>query len=351
MSEAKHGAKTAIEIGLMSLGDRLRDPVTGSLRSEAERHRSIVEQAVLAEQMGFHSVHVGEHHLNDYMVSAPPVLLAAVGERTEKLVLSTGVTLMATLDPLRAAEDYATVDVLSGGRAEIVAGRGSFFQKTFPAFGLDAADSAELFAENVELLARLLSEEDVVWEGKFRSPLHGVTIRPRPVGDLPMWVAGGSSRRTVELAARLGAPLMLPSVFAPPDQFVAIVEFYREQWDAAGHEGDPVVGACCHCHVAPTTGEARSQFAPWYEHYWQWVQALIVDFTPHAKALPFDLDTLYAGPAIVGSPAEIVDRVGQWAELLGLSRHLFMFDLGGIPDAELFSTVELFGQEVVPQLG
>lgn len=339
-----------IDIGLLTLGDRLADPNTGALRTEAERHRSIVEEAVLAEQLGFHSVHLGEHHGNDYMLAAPPVALAAIGERTENLVLSTGVTLMATLDPVRAAEDYSTLDVLTGGRAEIVAGRGSFFQKTFPIFGLDAADSAELFAENVELLKRLLTEEDVWWEGKFRTPLEGVTLRPRPIGDLPVWIGGGASLRTIDLAARLGCPLMLPSVFAPPDQFIPVVDHYLEQWEAAGHGTDPIIGACCHCHVAPTSEAAKTRFAVWYEHYWSWVQDLIIDFTPQAKRLPFDIDELFAGPAIVGSPAEVVDRIGQWTEKLQLSRHIFMFDLGGIPDPDLYASMELFGSDVVAQL-
>lgn len=339
------------EIGLLSLGDRLADPDSGTLRTEAERHRSIVAQAALAEQLGFDAVHLGEHHFSDYMLSAPPVVLAAIGERTSRVALSTGVTLMATLDPVRVAEDYATVDVLSGGRVEIVAGRGSFFQKTFPAFGLDAADSHDLFAENVELLGRLLREEDISWKGRFRAPLEGLTTHPRPLGAVPIWIGGGSSRRSVDLAARLGCPLMLPSVFAPPERFLPLLDQYQEAWSAAGHAHEPAVGACCHCHVAATTQEARSRFVVWYRHYWEWVQDLIVSFTPSAPRLPFDADALLdGGPAICGSAAEVADRAGQWRELLGLSRHLFMFDLGGIPDAPLTETIERFGAEVLPQL-
>jgi len=343
-------AEPPIEIGLLTLGDRMPDPSTGKTQTEAERHRSIVEQAVHAEQLGFDAVHLGEHHLSDYMLSSPPVVLAAIGERTSSLKLSTGVTLTATLDPLRVAEDYATVDVLSGGRAEIVAGRGSYFQKTFAAFGRDAADSADLFAENTELLVRLLRETDVHWQGNFRTGFDGVTSRPRPVGPMPVWIGGGSSKRTVALAARLGAPLMLPSVFAAPEAFGPIVDFYREQWAEAGHAAAPQVGACCHCHVAPESQVARDRFQTWYQNYWEWVQDLVTEFTPGAPRLPFDRDTLYAGPALVGSPAELIDRVGAWREGLGITRQLFMFDLGGIPQPTLFATLDLFGAEVVPQL-
>jgi len=336
-----------MQLGLLSLGDLLPDPATGISRSEAERHRTLVEQAVLAEQVGFNAVHLGEHHGSAYQLSAPAVVLAAVGERTSSLTLSTGVTLAANLDPFRVAEDYATVDVLSGGRAEIVAGRGSFFARTFEIFGQDPSDSRALFDEHVRLLLRLLREEEVEHSGPLR-PLHGETSRPRPHGELPVWVGGGSSHSSIDLAAELGCPLMLPSVFAPPDAFVEAVERYHEQWALAGHPGKPQVGACCHCHVAATSQTAHAQFEPWYAGYWAWVQELIVAYTRGAKKLPFDYEAMIAGPAVVGSPQQVLDRVGHFVNVLGLDRMIFMFDLGGIPDEVLYPTIELFGAEVIP---
>ncbi len=340
------------QLGLLSLGDLLTDPVTGVRRSEAERHRSIVDQAVRAEEVGFDAVHLGEHHTSDYVLSSPAVVLAAIAERTERITLSTAVTVMPTLDPVRVAEDFATLDVLSGGRAEIVAGRGSYFAKTFGVFGRDPADSRTLFDENVELLDRLLHDERVTWSGGHRAPLEAVTTRPRPVQQVTIWIGGGGSSASVELAARLEMPLMLPSVFASPEAFVPVVEHYRACWAAAGHPGPAVVGACCHAHVAPTTAVARDRFGVWYRHYWDFVQDLVAEFTPGAPRLPFDEIALMdgAGPSICGSPAEVVERIGRWNELLGLDRHLFMFDLGGIGDAELFATLDLFGAEVIPQL-
>ncbi len=337
-----------LEIGLLSLGDLLPDPNTGHCRTESERHRNLVDQAVLAEQIGMHAVHLGEHHGSAYQLSAPPVVLAAIGERTERLRLSTGVTLVANLDPFRVAEDYATLDVLTEGRAEIVAGRGSFFARTFEIFGQDPKQSQALFNDHVALLLELLRGENVKADGL--RPLHGETSRPRPYGELPVWVGGGSSTKTVDLAAGLGCPLMLPSVFAPPAAFAPIVERYLDQWDTAGHATEPVVGACCHMHVAPTSQQARTQFRVWYKNYWDWVQGLIKDYTPHAESLPFEYETLIEGPALVGSPAELVDRIGTTTELLGLSRMIFMSDLGGIPDDVLFATLELFGAEVMPAL-
>ncbi len=337
-----------LETGLLSLGDLLPDPATGECRSEAQRHRTLVDQAVLAEQIGMHSVHLGEHHGSSYQLSAPAVVLAAIGERTRQLRLSTGVTLVANLDPFRVAEDYATLDVLSGGRAEIVAGRGSLFARTFEIFGQDPKQSRALFTDHVELLLALLRNEQVHADGL--RPLHGETSRPRPFGELPVWIGGGTSTESIDFAARLGCPLMLPSVFAAPHAFVPLAERYREQWAAAGHPGEPVVGGCFHTHVAARSQQAHSRFPAWYQNYWEWVQQLIKAYTPNAAQLPFDYAQMVEGPAFVGSPAELVERINSTRELLGLQRMIFMFDMGGIPDQVLFPVVELFGAQVLPQL-
>lgn len=342
-------SSSALEVGLLSLGDLLPDPNTGIMRTEAERHRTLVDQAILAEQIGMHSVHLGEHHGSSYQLSAPAVVLAAIGERTTTLTLSTGVTLVANLDPFRVAEDYSTLDVLSGGRAEIVAGRGSFFARTFEILGQDPKQSRELYNDHVELLVKLLREENVHANGL--RPLAGETSRPRPFGEtIPVWVGGGSSTESVDLAARLGCPLMLPSVFAPPAAFKPVADRYREQWALAGHDGEPVVGACCHAHVAADSQTAKNRFRDWYENYWNWVQDLIQAYTPHAEALPFDYEQMLAGPAVVGSPQEVIDRANTNKELLELDRMIFMFDLGGIPNDVLYPSLELFGAEVIPYI-
>ncbi len=331
----------------MSLGDLLPHPVTGAVATEGERHRSFVEQAVLAEQLGFTSVHLGEHHFCDYMLSAPPVVLAAIGERTTTMKLSTSVTLAGNLDPVRVAEDYATVDVLSGGRAELVLGRGSLFARTYEGFGHPVDTARARFDESVTLLTRLLRETDVTWNGRFRAPLSGHTTRPRPVTTMPVWI-GAASKGSAELAADLGCWLMLPGVFGKPELYAAVVEIYRARWAAIGR--DPAasrVGTCSHVHVASSDQAARTRWEPFYRQYWTFVGTLLGgnDAWP-----PFDYDALLAGPAICGSPAAVVERVGQWRELLGIDRHLFMFDLGGIDDATLRSSIELFGTEVLPRL-
>lgn len=336
-----------MEVGLMSLGDLVPHPATGAIMTESERHRSFVDQAVLGEQLGFTSMHLGEHHFCDYMLSSPPVVLAAIGERTTTMRLSTSVTLAGNLDPVRVAEDYATVDVLSGGRAELVLGRGSLFTRTYEGFGQPVETARQRYDESVTLLTRLLREEDVTWNGTFRAPLTGHTSRPRPVTTIPIWIGAGS-RGSAQLAADLGCWLMLPGVFARPEVYAPIVEIYRARWEANGlRPEDARVGTCSHTHVAPSDQQARARWEPFYRRYWTFVGSLLGE----TAAWPaFDFAELLAGPAICGSPAAVVDRVGQWRELLGIDRHLFMFDLGGIDNATLRSAIELFGTEVLPAL-
>jgi len=335
-----------MQIGLMSLGDLLAHPATGETMTEAERHRSIIDQAVLAEELGFAGVHLGEHHFSNYQLSSPPVVLAAIAERTTTLRLSTAVTLAANLDPVRIAEDYATVDVLSGGRAEAVLGRGNLFVDTYEGFGQPVDTARERFDDNARLLQRLLTEENVTWSGEFRAPLTNVTTRPRPVDRLPLWI-GAASRGSAELAADLGAWLMLPTVFGKPEMFVPVAETYRDRWQATGRDpADARVGACAHTHVAATEAQA-SQWEAHYMHYWDFVGGLLGD----SGSWPlFDFDELRSGPAIVGSPPQAVDRIAEWHDILDLDRMLFMFDLGGIARPALHATIELFGTEVVPHI-
>jgi alkanesulfonate monooxygenase SsuD/methylene tetrahydromethanopterin reductase-like flavin-dependent oxidoreductase (luciferase family) len=345
--------------GLLVLGDHLPDPHSGRKTSHSARHRQIVELAVRAEALGFDSVWLGEHHLCDYILSSPPVVLAAIGERTTRLRLGTGVTLLGNLDPVRAAEDYATLDVLTGGRVEVVAGRG-VMRRTYHDFGQDAARSREIYDEHVELLLALWTQEDLHWKGEFRAPLSGVTVRPRPeqCPHPPLWIGGGSSNDSIDLAARLGLRLMLPSVFAPPEAFAPYVERYRERYLAAGHDPSGLsVGACSHVHVARDSQTARARWAPYHMHYIRWVMG---DLLPWAGVnlgregvgpapIP-EFERLIEGPSLCGSPAEVIDRICTARDKLGLDLHLAMFDHGAIPEPALAETLELFAAEVLPHV-
>lgn len=344
-----------MKLSLMTLGDVVTDPITGHTPTAAERHRDIVEAAVAADNAGFEGIHIGEHHGLDYTTSAPPVILAAIGERTNTLRLSTAVTLAANLDPVRMAEDYATVDVLSNGRCEVVVGRGNFFVSTYTLFGQQLEDSHEVFAQNVELVTQMFSGKEVHWPGsRHRAPIEEFILQPAPVGPLPVWIGGGASESSIDLAARLGLDLMLPSAFGNPGMFKPVVTSYLEKFAAYGHPREPRVGACWHLNVAQTSQGARERWEPRYRAYFELMGKVISRVNPEPPAFitkPFDFNFLTTrGPAIVGSPAEVADRLNMWAEELSCDTNLVYLDMGGQCGDEYREMVELLGNEVIPQL-
>jgi alkanesulfonate monooxygenase SsuD/methylene tetrahydromethanopterin reductase-like flavin-dependent oxidoreductase (luciferase family) len=346
-----------MRVGLLTLGDWCADPVTGTRSTQSDRHRSLVEQAVVAEAAGFTSVHLGEHHFNEYILSSPHVVLAAIAERTTTLRLSNGVALAANRDPVLVAEEYATLDVLSGGRVEPCVGRGTLFPDVYAGFGQDERDSKAQYAEHVELIHRLWTEEHVTWEGRFRAPLRDVTVYPRPVqSPPPMWVGAGLSPESVDLAARLGCWLMLPTVFGTWQQFRPVVDRYIQQWEANGH--DPAarrIGACSHCFVGRDHERIREQWAPRYLHYLrsvvEWQHASAHRSGLHPSAFPVhDFDTMAATIAIAGSPDHVIQRMAEARDALSLDTHILMFDMGGMPHADVVAAIELAGSEVVPEV-
>ena len=344
-----------MKLNLMSLGDIVADPVTGCLMSAQERHRMLIDAAIIADQTGFNGVNIGEHHGIAYSFSTPPVLLAAIAERTRRLRLGTAVALAANLDPFRLAEDYATVDVISGGRVDVVTGRGNFFESTYALFGQSPADSPARFAEAMTLLCELWAAKPVHWQGRFRAPINGESLQPVPIQKRPpFWVGGGSSRDTAELAGRLGLKLMLPSAFGRPDKFVDVANIYRDAHAASGHEGPPEVGACWHGWVQSDGAAARARFQPRYAAYHDFTQTLIKRVNPNPPpylSAPFDYDFLRTqGPAIVGGPQEFLDRLSTLSELLGTDVNLVKMDMGGVPAEEYLDAVRLVGEQVVPHL-
>ena len=335
------------------MGDLLPDPVSGRLLTQAERHRMVVEGAVTAEAAGFVSASVGEHHFCDYVISSPPVLLAAMAERTTTIRLGTAVALGSNHDPVRLAEDYATLDLLSGGRVDLVLGRGNLYEHTFTAFGQDPAESRSMFEENVALLLAALHQEQLDWTGEHRSPFQRFTTQPRPLQDpFPVWIGGGSSLASAELSARLRLPLMLPGVLGRPSMFVPIVARYRELWAELGHPSDECrVGAIAHTNVAPTSQAARAAMEPRMTTYMGWVADLIALSSPSLAGMvpAFDFDRYTTvGPTVCGSPEQVVERLAQWRDTVGLDDYLFMCDQGGMPPEELTTMLELAGESVLP---
>ena len=345
-----------MKLGLMTLGDLMEDPVTGTTMLPADRYRMLIDAAVIADDAGFHSVNVGEHHGLGYEISSPPVLLAAIAERTVQLRLSTAVALLANLDTLRLAEDYATVDVISGGRVEIVVGRGNFFASTYTLFGQTLEESRDRFDEALDLLVQLWPGNGVHWQGRFRPPINGEPLMPRPLqqGVPPVWVGGGSSPDTATVAGRLGLKLMLPSAFGAPEKFRQAVDIYLESFAESGHDHEPEVGACWHVNVGTNSQDAKARWERRYRSYHAWTQALLKRVNPALPDYllkPFDYEWLCAnGPAIVGSPAEVTDRIAALGDMLGATLHLCYMDMGGTPAGEYLEQVALLGDAVVPAL-
>jgi alkanesulfonate monooxygenase SsuD/methylene tetrahydromethanopterin reductase-like flavin-dependent oxidoreductase (luciferase family) len=319
-----------MDVGLLSLGDLITDPVTGTRRTHAQRHRNLVE------------------------LSSPPVVLAAIAERTTTLRLSTGVALGVNLDPIRIAEDYATVDVLSGGRVEPCIGRGTFFPHTFEVFGQESSNAGAVFAENLEILVEVWEREDVSWSGIHHSPLRNVTVNPRPVQTPrpPIWAGVGASPESIDLAARLGLWIMLPTVFGTIDMFRKAVDLYEARWEHYGHPASAKrIGCCTHTYIHESSQRARQVWEPRYRAYIEWVNALqSASSGGKMSGLGlFDFEALTGRMAMCGSPEEVIDRMGSMRDKLHLDTQILMFDMGGLPDTELFDVIELAGKSVLPQ--
>jgi len=316
----------------------------------------LVEGAVAAEAAGFWCAAVGEHHFCDYVISSPPVVLAAMAEHTTTIRLGTAVALGANNDPVRLAEDYATLDLLSDGRVELVLGRGNLYEHTFAAFGQDPATSRVMYEERVALVVEALRREQLDWRGTTRAPFSGFTTQPRPLQpELPVWVGGGSSVESADYAARMGMPLMLPGVFGAPHSFVPIVEHYRARFAELGHPAERCqIGTIAHTTVAATSQAARATMAARMAVYMAWVKELVTISTPHLAGMfpPFDFDLLLRrGPTVSGSPEEVIDKMSLWRDTLDLDVYLLMCDMGGMPPGELQAMLDLAGEAVLPAFG
>jgi probable LLM family oxidoreductase len=339
-----------LEIGLYTFGSISPDPHTGRTVGVAQRYAEVLAMAKLAEEVGLDVFGVGEHHRLSIPISSPAVVLAAVGAATRRIRLVSAVTVLSTLDPVRVFQDFATADLTSGGRVEIIAGRGVFLE-SYALFGYDLADYDALFAERLELLLRLNAAERVSWQGRFRSALENAEISPRPVhGELPIWVGVGGTAESAERAGRLGLPLTLANIAQPPAKYAAQIESYRRAGEAAGHPPKRLrVAVAGHLYVGRDSQQARDYFYPYYSAYFR----LHAPKEVYATAVPretYDERAAPTGALFVGSPQEIIDKVSYERELFGHDRFLAQIDLGGIPHAEVMRAIELLGSEVAPVL-
>jgi probable LLM family oxidoreductase len=337
----------SLELGVYSFVEATADPRTGEAVSPRQRLRDLIEEIELADQVGLDVFGVGEHHRREYVASAPAVVLAAAAERTSRIRLTSAVTVLSSDDPVRVFQQFATLDLLSNGRAEIMAGRGSFIE-SFPLFGYDLGDYDALFSEKLELLLRLREEERPTWSGAHRPALAGQGVYPRPVqAPLPVWIAVGGTPQSVVRAGTLGLPLALAIIGGAPERFAPLVQLYRESARRAGHDPATLqVGINSHGLIADTAEQAADDaFPPYFdmmgkigrERGW-----------PPPTRRQFDAERGPRGAMLVGGPQEVIDKILFEHELFGNTRFLIQFSVGTLPHAKVMRSIELFGTRVAP---
>jgi probable LLM family oxidoreductase len=334
-----------MEIGLYTFAELTPHPVTGETVGVPERLRDLIEEAELAEQAGLDVYAVGEHHRPDFASSAPAVILAAVAEHTERIRLSSAVTVLSSDDPVRVFQNFATVDLLSGGRAEIMAGRGSFIE-SFPLFGYDLDDYDELFAEKLDLLLAIRASERVTWSGRLRAPIDDRGVYPRPIQDpLPVWIAVGGTPKSVARAGMLGLPLALAIIGGMPERFAQLAQLHREAARQAGH-APPPLGINSHGYIADTSQRAADEsYRPF---------ATMMDRIGRERGWPpmtreqFEASRALRGANFVGSPQEVVEKILFQHEIFGHDRFLLQSSVGTMPHRDVMRSIELLGTEVAP---
>lgn len=335
-----------MELGIYTFAERTPD-AAGHLVSAEVRLRNLLEEIELADQVGLDVFGVGEHHRPDYVVSSPAVVLAAAAARTKRIRLTSAVSVLSSDDPVRVFQDFATLDLLSGGRAEIMAGRGSFIE-SFPLFGYDLNDYDELFREKLDLLLAVRARERVTWSGKHRAPLRGLPVYPRPVQEpLPVWIAVGGTPQSVVRAATLGLPMALAIIGGAPERFVPLVELYRDTARRAGHDPASLpVGINSHGFIADTAAEAAELAWPPYldvmgrigrERGW-----------PPPTRQRFDAEVGPRGALLVGSPGEVIEKILFEHALFRHDRFLLQLSVGTMPHDRMLRAIELFGTVVAP---
>jgi probable LLM family oxidoreductase len=339
-----------MELGLATFADL---PLGADAPHAAQRLKELLEEIELADQLGLEVFGLGEHHRADYAVSAPTVVLAAATARTERIRLSSAVTVLSSADPVRVFEEFATLDLLSGGRAEIMAGRGSFTE-SFPLFGFDLDDYDELFAEKLELLLALRASERVTWSGRHRPALRDAAVYPRPLQDpLPVWIAVGGTPTSVARAGMLGLPLMIAIIGGSPARFTPLVDIYRQavaQREGGSAGGDsaagPAVGTNSHTYLASTSQRAADEFFPAYSRVMNRI-GRERGWSPMSRA-HFDAACGPDGHLLVGSPQQVTEKILAEHELFDHDRFLAHISIGDLPHARAMQAIELFGSEVAP---
>ncbi|HYP87842.1 MAG TPA: LLM class flavin-dependent oxidoreductase [Polyangiaceae bacterium] len=335
-----------LELGLDTFGDRTRG-ADGALLPHAQVLRDVVEQAVLAEQVGLAFFGVGEHHRDDFAVSAPEVVLAAIAGRTQRIHLGSAVTVLSSDDPIRVFQRFSTLDAVSNGRAEVILGRGSFTE-SFPLFGFELARYEELFEDKLSLFAKVRAATPVTWSGSTRPPLENQLVYP-PVehGLLRTWIGVGGSPESVVRAAHYGFDLMLAIIGGEPARFAPYVELYFEALRESGFERRPI-GVHCPGHVAETDERAREELWP---HYLALRTKIGAErgWAPPTRA-QFDREAGPNGALFVGAPETVAQKIASTARTLSLSRFDLKYSNGPMSNELMLKSIELIGTKVAPRV-
>jgi probable LLM family oxidoreductase len=336
---------TDLILGLDTFGDVPEDD-SGTLVSHAVAIRQVVEEAVLADQLGVDVIALGEHHRPEYSISTPETVLAGIAGRTSRIRLASGVTVLSSDDPVRVFQRFATVDALSHGRAEVILGRGSFTE-SFPLFGYDLSDYDVLFEEKLDLFVKLLDEKPVTWSGTTRPELTDADVFPKTEsGRLDAWVGVGGSPQSVVRTAQHGLPLMLAIIGGQPERFAPYVDLYRRAADQLGTVAHPV-GMHSPGFVADTDEQAKEQFYPFYKVQRDRIGAL--RGWPPLRRAEFDAE-VENGSLYIGSPETVARKIARAVRALGVGRFDMIYTVGAQPISARMRAVELFGAKVAPMV-
>jgi alkanesulfonate monooxygenase SsuD/methylene tetrahydromethanopterin reductase-like flavin-dependent oxidoreductase (luciferase family) len=336
-----------LELGILSLGDLQRDPGSGRANRAVDRMAEVLGYAALGDELGLDVFAVGEHHGTGFFTSSPAVVLAAAAARTTRIRLTSATTLLGVADPVRVFEDFATVDLISRGRAELIVGRSAFVEP-FALFGYDTADYDALFAEKLELLLQLRDHEQVSWSGRFRPELRDAVVVPRPVQEpVPVWVGVGGSPDSAERAGRLGLPMILGYIGGTLQHLRPTVAAYREAGERAGHPEALRVAISTHFYAAADPATARAAY-PYYREY-------LRPKTPGGRGWlveqpAFDAGMSRSGAIMIGSTEQLIDKLLDAHRMLGLDRIYGQIDWGGLPRQLVEESIARYATDIAPAL-
>jgi len=330
-------------------GDLYKDPRTGQFQSAQQRLNEMIEEIKLMDELGIDYFGIGEHHRPDYAVPSPEILLAAAATVTKQIKLGSAVSVISSSDPVKLYQNFAMIDLLSNGRTELMAGRGSFIE-SFPLFGYDLTNYEELFIEKLDLLLEINKKERVTWKGQHRAALDDQAVLPRAVDNhLPIWIAVGGTPQSVVRAARLGLPLMVAIIGGSPRQFKPLFDLYRENYEFSGHDpANMQVGIHSHGFFGDNEQEVSNMYFPLYAEQMNRI-GRSRGWPPYHRS-QFEAGKTKEGALLIGEPEQVIDKILYLHEMFGLDRFAAHMDVGGPAHKDMMKAIEIYGTKIVPKV-